>query len=148
MDTQTVVMANDSASLSIPEEPYVLVVDDDQAILSVVMLLLETEGYTSLGFSDSTKVLPFLEELRGTGQRLPSVMLLDLMMPIISGYDIAAAITNNDWSKQITIIIMTADHRISGAHNIPGASDWLSKPFRVEVLLDKLGMYLPAPCAG
>ncbi len=146
MDTQTVVMANDSAALSIPEEPYVLVVDDDQAILSVVMLLLETEGYTSLGFSDSTKVLPFLEELRVTGQRLPSVMLLDLMMPIISGYDIAAAITNNDWSKQITIIIMTADHRISGAHNIPGASDWFSKPFRVEVLLDKLGAYLPAPC--
>jgi len=47
MDTQTVVMENDAASLYIPEEPYVLVVDDDQAILSVVMLLLETEGYTS-----------------------------------------------------------------------------------------------------
>lgn len=146
MDTQAVVMENEATSLSIPEEAYVLVVDDDQAILSVVMLLLETEGYTSLGFSDSTKVLPFLEELRATGQRLPSVILLDLMMPIISGYDIAAAIANNAWSKQITIIIMTADHRISGTHNIPGATDWLSKPFRIEVLLDKLGVYLPAPC--
>ena len=73
-------------------------------------------------------------------------MLLDLMMPVVSGYDIAAAITANEWSKQITVIIMTADHRISGAHNIPGASDWLSKPFRVEVLLDKLGVHLPAPC--
>ena len=91
MDAQTVMMENDATSLSIPEEPYVLVVDDDQAILSVVMLLLETEGYTSLGFSDSTKVLPFLEELRRTGQRLPTVLLLDLMMPVISGYDIAAA---------------------------------------------------------
>ena len=147
MDTQAVMMENDATSLSIPEEPYVLVVDDDQAILSVVMLLLETEGYTSLGFSDSTKVLPFLEELHVTGQRLPSVMLLDLMMPVVSGYDIAATITANEWSKQITIIIMTADHRISGAHNIAGASDWLSKPFRVEVLLDKLASYLPAPCA-
>ncbi len=146
MDTQAVMVENDATSLSIPEEPYVLVVDDDQAILSVVMLLLETEGYTSLGFSDSTKVLPFLNELHATGQKLPSVMLLDLMMPTVSGYDIAATITANEWSKQINIIIMTADHRISGAHNIPGASDWLSKPFRVEVLLDKLGVYLPAPC--
>ena len=59
MDTQAVMMENDATSVSIPEEPYVLVVDDDQAILSVVMLLLETEGYISLGFSDSTKVLPF-----------------------------------------------------------------------------------------
>ncbi len=148
MDTQTVVMENDEATLYIPEEPYVLVVDDDQAILSVVMLLLETEGYTSLGFSDSTKVLPFLQELHATEQRLPSVMLLDLMMPVISGYEIAATIAANQWSKQITIIIMTADHRISGAHNIPGASDWLGKPFRIEVLLDKLGSYLPATCAG
>ncbi len=146
MDAQTVMMENDATSLSIPEEPYVLVVDDDQAILSVVMLLLETEGYTSLGFSDSTKVLPFLEELRRTGQRLPTVLLLDLMMPVISGYDIAAAITTNEWLKQIAVIIMTADHRISGAHNIPGASDWLSKPFRVEFLLDKLSVYLPTPC--
>ena len=147
MNTQTVGIENDADPLYIPEEPYILVVDDDQAIFSVVMLLLETEGYTSLGFSDSTKVLPFLEELCETGQKLPSVLLLDLMMPIISGYDIAAAIAKNELLKQITIIIMTADHRITGAHSIPGASDWLSKPFRVELLLDKVGAHLSTPCA-
>lgn len=147
MNTQTVGIENDAEPLYIPEEPYILVVDDDQAIFSVVMLLLETEGYTSLGFSDSTKVLPFLEELCKTGQKLPSVLLLDLMMPVVSGYDIAAAIAKNELLKQISIIIMTADHRITGAHNIPGASDWLSKPFRVELLLDKVGAYLSAPCA-
>ncbi len=147
MNTQTVGIENEGELLYIPEEPYILVVDDDQAIFSVVMLLLETEGYTSLGFSDSTKVLPFLEELCETGQKLPSVLLLDLMMPVVSGYDIAAAIANNELLKQITIIIMTADHRVTGAHNIPGASDWLSKPFRVELLLDKVGAHLPTPCA-
>ncbi len=147
MNTQTVGVENNAEPLYIPEEPYVLVVDDDQAIFSVVMLLLETEGYTSLGFTDSTKVLSFLEELCVTGQKLPSVLLLDLMMPVISGYDIAASIANNELLKQITIIIMTADHRVTGAHNVPGASDWLSKPFRVELLLDKVGAHLPTPCA-
>ena len=142
--TQTVTM--EDATLAIPEESYVLVVDDDAAILSVVMLLLETEGYTSLGFSDSTKVLPFMEELQKTGQSLPSVILLDLMMPVVSGYDIATAVKTNEWSKQTPIIIMTADHRITSSSDIPGASDWVSKPFRVEVLLDKLGVYLPEPC--
>ncbi len=145
MNTQTVAREQEQAPYSIPEEPYVLVVDDDEAILSVVMLLLETEGYTSLGFSDSTKVLPFLKEIHETGKRLPSVMLLDLMMPVIAGREIAATMADNEWSKHITVIVMTADHRITGAHDIPGASDWLSKPFRIEILLDKLGAYLPAP---
>ena len=146
MDTRTVTVENEIMSLCIPEEPYVLIVDDDQAILSVVMLLLETEGYTSLGFSDSQKVLPFLEELHTTEQRLPSVILLDLMMPVISGYDIAAFMKEHDWTAQVPIVVMTADHRVAGVHSIPGASDWISKPFRVEVLLSKLGVYLPSPC--
>ncbi len=147
MNNQTVVMENDAASLCIPEEEYVLVVDDASAILSVVMLLLETEGYTSLGFTDSTKVLPFLKELHETEQKLPSVILLDLMMPVVSGYDIAAAIAVHEWSRLIPVIIMTADHRITDIHDIPGASDWFSKPFRIEVLLNKLSAYLPTPCA-
>ncbi len=147
MDTQTVVMENEITSLCIPEEPYILIVDDDQAILSVVMLLLETEGYTSLGFSDSQKVLPFLQALHTTKQHLPSVVLLDLMMPVISGYDIAAFMKEHAWTAHVPVVIMTADHRVTGVHVVPGASDWLSKPFRVEVLLNKLGGYLPSPHA-
>ena len=145
MNSQVVAMEHEQATYTIPKEPYVLVVDDDDAILSVVLLLLETEGYVSLGFSDSTKVLPFLKEVYETGQRLPSVLLLDLMMPVVAGSDIAVALSTDEWSKHIRIIVMTADHRITGAHDVPGASDWLSKPFRIEILLDKLGKYLPAP---
>lgn len=145
-DTQTIVMENEAPSPCIPDEPYILVVDDDQAILSVVMLLLETEGYPSLGFSDSQKVLPFLEHLHAATQRLPSVVLLDLMMPIISGYGIAAAMSANEWTAQVPIVIMTADHRVTGAYSVPGASDWLSKPFRVELLINKLKAHMPAPC--
>ena len=147
MNTKTVVMEHEVASLCIPEEPYILIVDDDQAILSVVMLLLETEGYTSLGFSDSQKVLPFLQELHTTEQRLPSVVLLDLMMPVVSGYDIAAFMQENEWTARVPVLIMTADHRVTGVQSVPGASDWVSKPFRVEVLLKKLGVHLPSTCA-
>lgn len=145
MNTMQTPLANNQ-SISIPDEPYVLVVDDDAAILSVVMLLLETEGYACLGFSDSRTVIPFLEDARKTGQRLPEVMLLDLMMPEVSGYDIAAAIKASEGLKSISIIIMTADHRITCPSDVPGASDWLSKPFRIEVLLDKIALYLPTPC--
>jgi len=133
-------------STSIPDGSYVLVADDDHGILSVVMLLLETEEYPNIGFSDSRKVLPFLEELHTTGQRLPSALVLDLMMPVVSGYAIAAFVAAHEWSAHIPVIVMTADHRVTGVHDVPGASDWVSKPFRVEVLLDKLAAHMPVPC--
>src|SRR6266705_1954463 len=97
----------------VPENPYVLVIDDEQAILAVVMLLLETEGYIGFGFSDSTKVLSFLEQL--DTQHLPAVILLDLMMPIVSGYEIAAYVSQNAHYAHIPIIIMTADIYVNGA---------------------------------
>jgi CheY-like chemotaxis protein len=145
-DIQTGVMEQKNAVACVPDKPYILVVDDDHAILSVVMLLLETEGYISMGFSDSQKVLPFLKELHATGQRLPSVVLLDLMMPVVSGYDITAFMATNEWTQHLPVVIMTADHRVTSVHSVPGASDWISKPFRVEVLLNKLEAFIPAPC--
>lgn len=129
--------------------PYVLVVDDDPGILSVVLLLLETEGYPTLGLSDSHKVQPFFEYLATTGKekgiQLPSVVLLDLMMPMVSGYDIAAWLSQRDETATLPIVIMTADHRVSDIQTIPGATDLLSKPFQILSLLSKLEKYVALP---
>jgi CheY-like chemotaxis protein len=129
--------------------PYVLVVDDDPGILSVVLLLLETEGYTAIGFSDSRRVQPFFEYLFTTGKekgvRLPAVILLDLMMPVISGYDITMWLSQQNETATLPIVIMTADHRVSDIENVPGATDLLSKPFQIMSLLSKLEKYLTLP---
>ncbi|HYK86244.1 MAG TPA: response regulator [Ktedonobacteraceae bacterium] len=125
----------------VPDSPYALVVDDDDAILSVVMLLLETEDHAAIGFSDSTKVIPFLEQKERA--HLPAVVLLDLMMPVVSGYEIAARLSQDARYASIPIIIMTADNRVKGASAVPGASDWIGKPFQMATLLAKLERYLP-----
>jgi CheY-like chemotaxis protein len=125
----------------VPDSPYALIVDDDDAILSVVMLLLETEGHAAVGFSDSTKVIPFLEQT--DKEHLPSVVLLDLMMPVVSGYEIAAKLSQNARYSSIPIIIMTADNRVKNASAVPGASDWVGKPFQMSTLLAKLEQFLP-----
>lgn len=129
-----------------PNSPYILVVDDDQAILSVILMLLETEGYAAVGFTESKRVLPFLEQAK-VSQRdgtlcLPSVILLDLMMPGISGYEIAARLSMHERYAHIPIIVMTADYKIRGASAVRGATDWMGKPFHLDRLLDKLQCYL------
>src|SRR5260370_26220516 len=83
-----------SITASIPpaetERPYILAVDDDRSILSMLMSLLATEGYSCVGFAESQWVLPFLQEMGKREERhLPALIPLDLMMPEDSGYDIA-----------------------------------------------------------
>ena len=129
-----------------PHDPYVLVVDDDQAILSVILMLLETEGYAAVGMAESKRVLPFLERAkvaqRDGALRLPAVILLDLMMPEISGYEIAARLSVHEKYARIPIIVMTANYTVRGASAVRGATDWMSKPFHLDRLLAKLERYL------
>lgn len=132
-----------SATTIASESPYALVVDDDEAILSVVMLILQAEHYAGLGFSDSSKVIPFLEHVEP--KHLPHVILLDLMMPLVSGYEIAATLSQHPRFASIPIIVMTADIRVKSADAVPGATDWLSKPFQIRTLLAKLEHFLYTP---
>jgi CheY-like chemotaxis protein len=122
------------------DAPYVLVVDDDEAIVSVIMFLLETEGHGGIGISNSLKVLDFLDTLEIN--HLPSVILLDLMMPGLSGYEIAKTLSQNERYQPIPIIIMTADSRVQGSSAIEGAIDYIAKPFHLDPLLVKLKPYL------
>ncbi len=126
----------------VPEGPYALIIDDDDAILSVVMLLLEMEGYAGLGVSNSQEVLPFLAQ--ASPEHLPTVILLDLMMPVVSGYDIALNLSQHEKFASIPIIIMTADNRIRDASAVKGATDLVNKPFQIQILIDKLNLYLTA----
>lgn len=144
MQTATYIYAveQDERLAHVPSEPYVIVVDDDASILSVVSFLLDTENYPHMSFSDSSNVIPFLEKIYSLNIRLPSLLLLDLMMPALSGYDIAASLAQNSQLSTIPILVMTADHRVKEVSNVPGASDLINKPFHIDALLDKIEHFL------
>ncbi|TMD57213.1 MAG: response regulator [Chloroflexi bacterium] len=113
--------------------PYVLVVDDDEAIVSVLLLLLEGEGLSGIGITDSRNVFPFLSQLET--DQFPSVILLDLMMPVLSGYEIASKLSQSERYRHLPIIIMTADGRVRSASSVQGAIDYVAKPFQIDALM-------------
>lgn len=133
---------------AIGDRPYVLVVDDDPAIASVIMLTLEMEDYAGLSITDSRQVLPFLQQVEADATKhLPAVILLDLMMPGLSGYEVAAQLAQRACFARIPIIVMTADYRVRTAGAVPGATGLLSKPFPVSALLTMLEHHLSiVPC--
>jgi CheY-like chemotaxis protein len=143
----TALLAGDRASLPEAEghihTPYVLIIDDDMRIVEVIQSLLEIEGCNGIGISDSLKVPAFLNALHEN--LLPTVILLDLMMPGLSGYEIAALLSQNERYKRIPIIVMTADGRVQGCSGVQGAVDFVPKPFRLDPLLTKLKVYLNPP---
>jgi CheY-like chemotaxis protein len=128
------------------EHPYILVVDDDRAILSTLMSLLKSEGYSCVCIAESQWVLPFLQEMGKRGeQHLPALLLLDLMMPVVSGYDIARWLSEHEPYNQIPILVITADARVHDKREVPGAQDILLKPFQIDALLTLVEHFLAPP---
>lgn len=123
--------------------PYLLVVDDNIAIMQSLLMIMEMEDYSSLGFSRSTEVLPFLEQL--SPSQLPGVMLIDLMMPDLSGYELIATLATRPEYAPIRIIAMSADYHVSYTRDVPGADDFLRKPFEITTLLEKVVPFMSFP---
>ena len=116
-----------------PDSPaapdLVLVVDDDFDIREALTDVLASEGYSVVTAADGGEAL---EQLRG-GVR-PAVMLLDLMMPRVSGVEVIDALRKDQSLSHIPVVVCSAN-RGYGPDDL-GVHDVLRKPVSVEELLD------------
>ena len=126
----------------------ILVVDDDPAVLRFLQRRLTADGFDALAAIDGEQALELVES------ELPSLVILDIMMPDLDGFEICRRI--REWS-QVPIIFLSArgaeDDRVLGL-NI-GADDYLCKPFaaaelkaRIEAVLRRTGSPNVALCRG
>jgi DNA-binding response OmpR family regulator len=79
----------------------IAIVEDDEAISQMYRIKFEAEGYTVETAGNGKLGYALAEEMR------PDVMLLDLMMPIMTGEELLAKLRKTDWGKNIKIIIQT-----------------------------------------
>jgi putative two-component system response regulator len=103
----------------------VLVAEDDDANAALLMALLERDGYEAIHAGDGE------EALNATFDKLPDVILLDVMMPKINGFEVCRRIKGNPVTRLIPVVLVTGlgerDSRLEGIES--GADDFLSKPF-------------------
>jgi diguanylate cyclase (GGDEF)-like protein len=107
------------------KDAKIMIVDDEPINIDVVQAFLETEKYRNfVTVEDSTQALSVLEETR------PDLLLLDLLMPEISGFDILAAVRAHPKFKYLPVIILTASTDTQNKLKALdlGATDFLSKP--------------------
>lgn len=109
----------------------ILVVDDEPDILLTVSQTLEMFGYKVIQAKDGVDCITKLNDL----DIIPDLVLLDIMMPDLSGWDVAAKIKENPSWQEIPIVFLTAkgDTMSIGMGNL-AAVDYIVKPFDVRDL--------------
>lgn len=109
----------------------VLVADDEPHIQQILRFTLEKAGYTVLSAEDGEQALELIEEA------LPDLVILDIMMPKMSGYEICRKMRDDYKLSQIPVIILTARNYLSDKVKGLGygANDYLVKPYSNEELL-------------
>ena len=118
--------------------PRILVVDDEPDITALVSYHLAKSGYRVTTATTGT------EAIKAARHEPPDVMVLDLMLPGMSGYDVLAALKEREDTRGIGVIMLTARReemdRIRGLEL--GADDYLTKPFSPQELTLRVGAVL------
>lgn len=112
----------------------VLVVDDDELISSAVEFILVDEGYPVMVARNGQEALECAEK------RHPSVILLDMKMPVMDGWAFAATYRARP-GPHAPIIVMTAAHDSRHRAAEISAEGYISKPFDLDHLLDLVSHY-------
>ena len=116
----------------------ILIVDDSGVIRKVLRTILVQEGFQIIEAKNGIDALARLNE------EIPALILLDIIMPEMDGYEVLAAIRKSSAYKEIPIIMLTAkDSLISKVKGrIAGCNDYLTKPFKHQILITKVSEYI------
>ena len=120
----------------------ILAVDDDPDILEAIRLILESRGYEVIGARNGLQALEKMKIEK------PALMILDLLMPEMDGFDVCKALSNPPWPDEygeMPVLILTSVREEASRRRYKletgrelGADDYLEKPFIPEMLLEKI----------
>lgn len=113
----------------------ILVADDDPAILESLCLILEEFGYEVDSTVDGETIYKMKKDL-------PNLLLLDIWMSGQDGREICRYLKNEDTTKSIPVIMISASRDIGRSTLEAGADDFLPKPFDMHALLEKIEKWI------
>ena len=119
-------------------DSHILVVEDDPDMADVVLMVLKEQGY------EVTNVQNGREALDAVARQMPGLILLDMMMPVMDGWQFAHEF-HRRYGTMVPIVVVTAGEQPEKRAREVGASAWLPKPFELRVLLHTIArLYRPA----
>lgn len=128
---------NDAGVASVPNEK-ILVVDDNQTVLTIVSRSLRNKGYQVITATNGEEALQIAR------REHPELMVLDVVMPKKNGFQVCRSLKRADETKDIKIILLTSRAQPSDRYwgLKQGADDYMTKPFEEDELLDNVSNLL------
>lgn len=114
----------------------VLYIEDNETNVDIVQRMLEREGYHVLF------ALQGLEGIELAEQQHPDLIIVDLHLPGMNGYEITKRLKSNPSLEQIPILMLTADIYARQTGEEAGIDGYLNKPIRRKALLDAVGQMI------
>lgn len=127
-----------------PVPERILIADDEPNILVSLEYLMKREGYEVHVARDGQEALDLLQRVR------PRLVLLDVMMPNKSGFEVCQALRADDALKDTLVLMLTAKGRdtdIAKGMGV-GADAYMTKPFSTKALVQRVRELLAAPCSA
>jgi CheY-like chemotaxis protein len=115
----------------------ILIVDDDPGIREALTMILEDDGYRVVSATNGRSALDLLQQ----SEQLPQLILLDLMMPVMNGWELHAALREDTSLAAIPVIMLSADSTVNLKARVQGAAGYLAKPVDLSVLLDTVSQH-------
>ena len=118
--------------------PKILVIDDEELMRELVTMHLRVAGYDVLVAQDAIAGGYLVLEEN------PDVVILDVHMPFMNGYELVSALKGDPTTRHIPIVFLTTDDDVEEHARKLGAEAYLKKPVTVTRLLETVGLWAPA----
>ena len=116
----------------------ILIVEDEESLLKLESILLTSRGYEVKGVTDGQAALDAMPSMQ------PDLVLLDIMLPEIDGFEVCRQIKENPATKHIPVIMLTAKKsRDDMARGEQVGADWyITKPFKSAMVIETIQRFL------
>ena len=113
-------------------EPFILYLEDERPMINLVQHALKIAGHDITSAMSGERGLEIMQEHK------PDLLLLDLMMPGVNGWDVYTAMKKDDTLADVPVVVITAkipDRSLIIVEGLPPVEDYITKPFDVEHLI-------------
>jgi twitching motility two-component system response regulator PilG len=116
----------------------ILIVEDEESLLKLESILLTSKGYDVHGVGDGQAALDAINEVK------PDLVLLDIMLPEIDGFEVCRRIKSDERTKHIPVIMLTAKKsREDMACGEQVGADWyITKPFKSAMVIETIQRFI------
>jgi len=116
----------------------ILIVEDEEHLLELESVLLTTKGYEVKGAIDGPSALELVASMK------PDLILLDIMLPVMDGYEVCRQIKANDATRHIPVIMLSAkkskEDLVKGEQ--AGADWYITKPFKSAMVIETIQRFI------